>query len=167
MKQSEIIPLLKAYGERYGEHSMRKYTIGNWSAKLKDQDVAEIRPIFLKLLENEPYKWGLGKVFAILNDRPDNAHADLEKEWKDNPKPLALKEKQREVGAFVRDMIDEIKERRRQKQEPIEWVSAYAHKYLEVMGRDEARKVCEKLQYESGKTDTEIHFVSSVMKGLR
>jgi len=168
MKQSEITYLLTLYGQRYGKWNMEKETMGMWSHKLKDQDAAQVKAVFQDLLGEKEKPWGWGKIFEMLDARypADNNQFELERQWRSDPKTPSLKEKQKELGAFMRDLIVDIKYRKKKKLDQIDWLSAYAHKFIEVMGRGEARDVMQKIQGGESKTEHEMQFLALVSKEL-
>lgn len=169
MNKTQFHTLAKLYGQRYGTFTMQNETIEMWWSKLKNLDHDQVREVFHQLLGEKEKPWGWGKVFEMIEARfpPEGESFTLEREWRDNPKTANMQEKQREFGAYMRGLVAEIEKRKKRKEKPFDWLPTCAHKFVEVMGRGEARSVVEKIQRESGETPHENQFVSLVLKELR
>lgn len=140
MKNTELMPLLTAYSQRYGAFTMGDETMSMFWDKLNHLTAEQCKSSFHELLgaHSKPFGWKAVVTVAEAMYPRESPHKANERQWRDNAKNNDSSKKER-IGAIMRKLI------LRNKRRPFDWVTEYAAQFVGVWGVAEAEKICDKM----------------------
>ncbi len=156
---------LKIYTDKYSIFSMSKETISLWFSKLKGYSIEMLAHSISELVGDHQKAFGWKDVIKKIDllYPPEATLSQQESEWKSKMATGTQQDKQNVLFALMRGLVNQLTNKN--KNESVEWEKQYAEKFVEILGKTEARKIITDINAKPA-SEAERKFCMYVMRNL-
>lgn len=144
-----FVPL---YHDRYGDYNMGELTIKLWQKRLYNSIPWEqFVVVYENLIETHDRAFGLNAIFTRHKSMfpPVDPSLAMEKEYRKNWNPDD-ESKRAELSRIMSGYVTALnRAKKKGVKASFDWVKEYAHKTVEVFGKEEANTICIQMKHSS------------------